>query len=353
MKIRIAVDCMSGDLSLAVTVPAVVGFLKHQPHVELILVGKSDEIKNALSACAGSRAVQDSFVIHHATEIVTMDESPLAVLRSKPDSSMRVALNLVREGKAQACVSSGNTGALLALSRSILKTLPGIARPAIAAQVPNQIGGGTLVLDLGANVDCSASDYLQFAVMGTALMSVLEEKTHPSVGLLNIGEEEIKGNGVVKRAAELLRESRLNFYGNVEGHDIYAGTTDVVVCDGFVGNIALKVSEGLSRMILAIGKQEYGRNWLTRIAALLSMPVLNRFRKRLDARVYNGAVLLGLRGIVVKSHGSADVVGFESALRRAFEAVQNGLIHRTEQVIKNMCQSDDFSRVASCRAAES
>ena len=262
-----------------------------------------------------------------------MDDSPAMALRSKRDSSMRIAIELVRDGEADACVSAGNTGALMAISRFVLKMQAGIDRPAIASQLPNRSGGTTTMLDLGANVDCEARHLLQFAAMGSALVSVLEGKERPTVGLLNIGEEAIKGNDIVKQAAELLRASALNFQGNVEGNDIYEGTTDVVVCDGFVGNVALKASEGLARMLVDFIREEYKRHVFTRLVALLSYPVLKRFRARLDHRRYNGASLVGLRGVVIKSHGSADAYAFEFALRRAYDAVRNGLVQRIEQAL--------------------
>jgi glycerol-3-phosphate acyltransferase PlsX len=242
---------------------------------------------------------------------------------------MRVVANLVKQGKADACVSAGNTGALMAISRFVLKTLEGIDRPAIATVVPNQTGGVTTMLDLGANVDCTPEHLLQFAVLGAALVAAVDEKERPSVGLLNIGEEMIKGNDVVKRAAELLRASPLNFFGNVEGDDIYKGTTDVVVCDGFVGNVALKTSEGLARLLAGMVKEEFTRGWYAKLLALIAYPVLSRFKRRVDPRRYNGASLLGLRGIVIKSHGSADAFAFQCAIRRACEAVRHRLLERT------------------------
>jgi glycerol-3-phosphate acyltransferase PlsX len=268
--------------------------------------------------------------IHAASEVVGMDESVASALRGKRDSSMRVALNLVKSGEAHACVSAGNTGALMAISRFVLKMLPGIERPPIATLLPTMRGHVT-VLDLGANVDCSAHDLLQFGVMGATLVSALEHKENPSVGLLNIGEEAIKGNDVVKRAAELLRTSGLNFHGNVEGDDIYKGTTDVIVCDGFVGNVALKASEGLAQMLGVFLREEFSRNWLTKAAGLVARPVLNAFKRRVDHRRYNGASLLGLRGIVIKSHGSADEVAFEHAIHRALDTVRSGVLNRISE----------------------
>ncbi|MFO1301427.1 MAG: phosphate acyltransferase PlsX [Burkholderiaceae bacterium] len=331
MTVRIAIDCMGGDHGLSVTVPAALDFLRQVDDARLLLVGRKDAIEQAL---AKSRTVDSTRIeVRHASEVVAMDDPPAAALRSKRDSSMRVAIELVKSGDADACVSAGNTGALMAISRFVLKMQPGIDRPAIATQLPNQTGGTTTMLDLGANVDCEPRHLLQFAVMGAALVTALEGKERPTVGLLNIGEEVIKGNDTVKQAGELLRESTLDFRGNVEGNDIYEGTTDVVVCDGFVGNIALKTSEGLARMLGGFIREEYKRHVFTRLMALLSLPVLMRFRKRLDHRRYNGASLVGLRGVVIKSHGSADAYAFEFALRRAYDAVRNGLVQRIEQAL--------------------
>jgi glycerol-3-phosphate acyltransferase PlsX len=244
---------------------------------------------------------------------------------------MRVAVNLVKSGEAHACVSAGNTGALMATSRYVLKTLPGIDRPAIATVLPNMQGGWTYVLDLGANVDCTAEQLMQFGVMGAMLVAAVEHKERPSVGLLNIGVEDIKGNETVKRAADLLRDSGLNFHGNVEGDDIFKGTTDVVVCDGFVGNSVLKASEGVAKMITGFLRQEFTRNPWRRLSALVAMPVLKALRRRMDPGRYNGASLLGLRGIVIKSHGSADAYAFGKALERAAEEVRNDVIQRISQ----------------------
>jgi glycerol-3-phosphate acyltransferase PlsX len=265
-----------------------------------------------------------------ASEVVMMDDPPAIAMRTKKDSSMRVAVDLVKSGRAQAAVSAGNTGALMAISRFVLKTLPGIDRPAIASVLPTR-KGQTYVLDLGANVDCLPEHLLQFGVMGAMLVSAVEHVDRPTVGLLNIGEEAIKGNDVVKRAAELLKASGLNFYGNVEGDDIYKGTTDVVVCDGFVGNVALKTSEGLAQMLATFLREEFSRGLLSKAMAIVAMPALKRFKRRVDHRRYNGAALLGLRGVVVKSHGSADIFAFEQAIHRAAEAASNRLIERISE----------------------
>jgi glycerol-3-phosphate acyltransferase PlsX len=250
-------------------------------------------------------------------------------LRTKRNSSMRVAINLVKEGRADVCVSAGNTGALMAIARFVLKTLDGIDRPAIAGVIPNQKGGLTTMLDLGANVDCGPDHLFQFAVLGSALVAAIDEKERPTVGLLNIGEEVIKGNDVVKEAGEYLRSSALNFHGNVEGNDIFKGTTDVVVCDGFVGNVALKASEGLATMLAGFIREEFTSSPFARLQALAAMPVLNRFKRRVDYRRHNGASLLGLRGLVLKSHGSADALGFECALKRGYEEARHRVLERT------------------------
>lgn len=315
---------MGGDLGCKVTVPAALAFLEHQTDAQLLLVGRQTEIETALK---GSR--HDRVEVLHAAEVVEMDDAPAIAMRSKRNSSMRIAINQVKEGRADVCVSAGNTGALMAIARFVLKTLDGIDRPAIAAVLPNQKGGVTTVLDLGANVDCGPEHLLQFAVLGSALVAAVEEIDRPTVGLLNIGEELIKGNEVVKQAAELLRASPLNFVGNVEGNDIFKGTTDVIVCDGFVGNVALKTAEGLALMLAGFVREEFTRGPLSRLQAMAALPVLRRFKKRVDARRHNGASLLGLRGLVIKSHGSADVVAFESALKRGFEQARHHVLDRT------------------------
>jgi phosphate acyltransferase len=324
--ITVAVDCMGGDHGPHVTVPAALDFQARLPDVDLVLVGLRDALEAELKARGASAGPR--LRVHAAAEVVTMDEPPAQALRYKKDSSMRVAVNLVKNGEAHACVSAGNTGALMAISRFVLKTLDGIDRPAIATVLPNMRRGSTYVLDLGANVDCTAEHLLQFAIMGAMLVAAVEHKERPSVGLLNIGAEDIKGNEAVKLAATLLRESGLNFRGNVEGDDIYKGTVDVVVCDGFVGNVALKSSEGVAQLMAAVMREEFSRNPLTKLAALIAMPVIRAFRDRLDHRRYNGASLLGLRGIVIKSHGSADVFAFRHALERAVDEVRNNVPQR-------------------------
>ena len=317
---------MGGDHGPHVTVPAAIGFQRAHPDVDMVLVGLRDAIESELAARAA--AAGPRLRVQHASEMVSMDEPPVQAMRFKKESSMRIAVNLVKAGEAHACVSAGNTGALMAISRFVLKTLPAIDRPAIATVLPNMRGGYTYVLDLGANVDCTAEQLMQFGVMGAMLVAAVEHKERPSVGLLNIGVEDIKGNETVKQASDLLRASGLNFHGNVEGDDIFKGTVDVVVCDGFVGNSVLKASEGVANMIVGFLRQEFSRNAWRRLSALAAMPVLNALRARMDPGRYNGASLLGLKGIVIKSHGSADAYAFGQALRRAVDEVRNDVVQR-------------------------
>jgi glycerol-3-phosphate acyltransferase PlsX len=346
MSARIAIDSMGGDHGLSVTIPAALKFLSRHPDFAVLLVGDAAAIEAHLASTKGP-VVRARIEIVAASEVVAMDDSVEIALRKKRDSSMRVAVNLVKEGRAAACVSAGNTGALMAISRYVLKTLDGIDRPAIATLLPNQTGGATTVLDLGANVDCSAQHLLQFAVMGSALVAAVDGKSRPTIGLLNIGEEIIKGNDTVKEAGELIRAAsdrgHLNFHGNVEGNDIFKGTVDVVVCDGFVGNVALKASEGLAQMLGGFIREEFKRNPLSMVAALVAMPVLNRFRHRVDYRRYNGASLLGLRGLVIKSHGSADVFSFATAIERACEAVSHDVASHIVATMNDMKPAMDES----------
>ncbi len=323
MTTRVAIDCMGGDHGPSVTVPAAVRFLADHPEAHLVLVGQEGVLRPLL----GAEAKNPRLRVVHATEVVGMDESPALALRNKKDSSMRVAINLVKAGEADACVSAGNTGALMAMSRFVLKMLPGIDRPAICTSLPTA-KGHTHMLDLGANVDCEPEHLLQFGIMGAMLVEALEHKERPTVGLLNIGEEEIKGNEVVKAAADLLRASGLNFVGNVEGDGIYQGEADVIVCDGFVGNVALKTSEGLAQMLASALKSEFKRNWLTKLTALIAISVLSRVKERFDHRRYNGAILLGLKGVSVKSHGSADALAYGYAIARAYDAAENRALER-------------------------
>jgi glycerol-3-phosphate acyltransferase PlsX len=336
---------MGGDHGPAVTVPAAVSFVRSHPDAHLLLVGIEPAIRAQLKKCKATGETRLTVV--PATEVVEMDDPVEVALRRKKDSSMRVALNLVKDGQAQTCVSAGNTGALMAVSRYVLKTLPGIERPAIAFAMPSQ-KGFTTVLDLGANVDCEPQHLLQFAEMGHALVAAIGHKERPTIGLLNIGEEVIKGNDIIKRAGELLRASTLNFYGNVEGNDIYKGTTDVVVCDGFVGNVALKTSEGLAQMLTDMIREEFSRSLATKLMALVAMPVLKRFKRRVDPAQYNGAALLGLRGLVIKSHGSAEAYGFEWAIKRGYDAVKNGVLERLVRAMEENAAPVQQAALGAC-----
>lgn len=323
-RITLAVDCMGGDHGPSVTLPACRAFLKRHAQAYLLLVGMPANLA-ALSSHPRARIVP-------ASQVVSMDDSIETALRKKKDSSMRVAIQQVKDGAAQVAVSAGNTGALMAIARYLLKALDGIDRPAIATQMPNTKGDATTVLDLGANVDCDAEELLQFAVLGSALVSALTGNESPSVGLLNIGEEAIKGSETIKKAGRLLRAAAqsqdLNFYGNVEGNDIFKGTTDIVVCDGFVGNVALKAVEGLASMIGRFMRTEFSRSIFAKFAAIIAYPVLSAVKRRFDHNRYNGAALLGLRGLVFKSHGSANERAFGYALDRAYDAARNNLLDR-------------------------
>ncbi|HPE80223.1 MAG: phosphate acyltransferase PlsX [Chromatiaceae bacterium] len=325
-SITIALDAMGGDHGARVVVPAALDFLGRDRECRLILVGREEVIRQYLPG--GS--LPDRLSLHHASQEVAMDELPSRALRGKKDSSMRVAIDLVKEGRAAACVSAGNTGALMATARFVLKTLPHVDRPAIITALP-AINGRTWVLDLGANVDCQAQHLFQFAVMGAELVSALEGIVRPTVGLLNIGQEEIKGNEQVKEAHELLNASELNYLGYVEGDDIYLRDgLDIVVTDGFVGNVALKNTEGVAKLIRHFMAVEFKRNLLTKLSGLIALPVLRALRRRIDPRRYNGASLLGLRGIVVKSHGGADVLAFENAIAIAKKEVLADVAQRIE-----------------------
>jgi glycerol-3-phosphate acyltransferase PlsX len=332
MTITLSIDCMGGDHGPSVTVPASLAFLKSEPSVNLILVGREAPIQVELNKLGAANNSRISVV--NATEVVEMDDPLETALRRKKDSSMRIAITQVKDGHAQACVSAGNTGALMAVSRYLLKTMPGVDRPAICTILPNQNDGPTYVLDLGANVDCEPHHLHQFALMGSALVSAVEGHDRPTVGLLNVGAEDIKGNELVKQTAELLRADHakglINFYGNVEGNDIFEGTTDIVVCDGFVGNVTLKAVEGLGRLIKGVLVSELRKGWLDMLGALIARSALKRISQRLNPSRYNGASLLGLRGLVFKSHGGEKADGFEWAIRRAFEAARHDVLSRIE-----------------------
>ncbi|MDH3980815.1 MAG: phosphate acyltransferase PlsX [Gammaproteobacteria bacterium] len=323
--VTIVLDAMGGDVGCEVVVPAAVHALKSYSEVNIILVGDAAAVQAVLDRQTGVDSKR--LRVQHASQQVEMDEPPSSAMRNKKDSSMRVALNLVKAGEADACVSAGNTGALMATSRFVLKMLPGIDRPAICTALPTQ-RTHTWMLDLGANVDCDAGHLFQFALMGSVLAESVDGTASPAIGVLNIGEEEIKGNEQVKQAARLIGDSHLNYAGFAEGDDIFKGQFDVIVCDGFVGNISLKSSEGVAKMVASFIKQEFTRNLFTRMAALIAMPVLKAFRRRFDPRRYNGASLLGLNGIVVKSHGGADALAFSNAIKVAILEVREAVPDR-------------------------
>ncbi|MBE9526691.1 MAG: phosphate acyltransferase PlsX [Proteobacteria bacterium] len=327
----ISIDAMGGDIGLDVTIPAAIDILKEYKQLNIILVGDEGSIKHKLKSYSVSDC--QNIKVQHTSQVVGMDEKPATALRGKKDSSMRVAINLVKSAEADACVSAGNTGALMATARFVLKTLPGIDRPAICTALPTE-SGHTHMLDLGANIDLSAEHLLEFAVMGSVLASAIDGIESPTIGLLNIGQEAMKGNEQVQKASTLIAASNLNYYGFIEGDDIYKGTVDVVVADGFVGNISLKTAEGVAKMISFYIKREFNRNWLTKLAGLIAMPVLNTFKSKLDTRKYNGASLLGLKGIVVKSHGSADVFSFTHAIKVAVAEVDNNVPQRINKVLE-------------------
>ncbi|GAB3466309.1 phosphate acyltransferase PlsX [Massilia terrae] len=327
MTIKISIDCMGGDHGPSVTIPAAISFLKQEPQAELILVGREEELRAELKKCHAEN--NPRLAVKNATEVVAMDDPVEVALRRKKDSSMRVAIELVKEGAAHVCVSAGNTGALMAVSRYVLKTMPGVDRPAICSMLPNEQGKPTYMLDLGANVDCEPHHLHQFAIMGSVLCSAMEGIARPTIGLLNVGHEEIKGNEVVKATAALLRADHergvLNFHGNVEGNDIFKGTTDVVVCDGFVGNVTLKAVEGVAHFF----KSAFRDNLLATLGGLFAY----RSLKKLNPKSYNGGSFLGLKGLVIKSHGGADAFSFEWALRRAFDAAHNNVQEQLSRMI--------------------
>ncbi len=336
-QITIALDAMGGDHGVGVVVPAALEFLERDSEVNLILVGREEAIRPYLRSNPHGERLQ----VYHASEEVEMDELPSKALRNKKDSSMRVAINLVKGGIADACVSAGNTGALMAISRYVLKMIQDVDRPAVIGAIP-AIGGHTWMLDLGANVDSNGEQLFQFALMGSELVSLVDDKASPTVGLLNIGQEEIKGSDQVKVAHELISNSPLNYIGYVEGDDICKGVVDLVVSDGFVGNISLKSSEGVAKMVSHYLQEGFKRNIFTRLAGLVALPVLNRVRRSIDPRRYNGASLLGLRGIVVKSHGGADKLAFENAIGIAKKAV---ITHVPERIAQDVEQQQLATRI--------
>lgn len=339
MALTISIDAMGGDFGPGITVPASLDCLRNNPDLKLILVGDSTVLNQHLGE--NLSAFKDRLTVHHASQQVEMHESPSKALKNKKDSSMRVAINLVHEGLADACVSAGNTGALMATARFVLKMIPGIDRPGIISTLPS-VFGHTHVLDLGANVDCTAEHLYQFAVMGNELVKAVENIESPKVGLLNIGEEDVKGNEQVKTAAKLLENSSLNYIGYVEGNSLNAGNikVDLIVCDGFVGNVALKSIEGAAKMISTLLKEDFSKNIFTKLAGLIAYPVLRSFKDRIDPRLYNGASFLGLKGLVIKSHGGADAIAFKTAIEIAEIEVKQDVIRRiSEQVEKSLTLS--------------
>ncbi|MDY0960597.1 phosphate acyltransferase PlsX [Massilia sp. CFBP9026] len=344
MTIKISIDCMGGDHGPSVTIPAAISFLKKQADAELVLVGVEDVLRAELKKHHADK--HPRLTIKHASEVVAMDDPVEVALRRKKDSSMRVAIELVKDGSAHASVSAGNTGALMAVSRYVLKTMAGVDRPAICSIIPNQKGAPTYILDLGANVDCEPDHLHQFAIMGSVLCSAIEGIPRPTIGLLNVGTEDIKGNEVVKATGVLLRadaeRGKLNFFGNVEGNDIFKGTVDVVVCDGFVGNVTLKTIEGMSRFVKSVFKESI----LSMLGALLARKSL----KKLNPERYNGAGLLGLKGLVFKSHGGANAYAFEWAIKRAYDAAHNNVQEHLSALIAELMPSSPVTAPATAPA---
>lgn len=339
MNVTIAIDAMGGDFGPDVIVPAAFSVIKHHPELRLILVGNS-EILNAKIASYPSNHVA-RVVVHHASEVVAMDESPSKALRSKKDSSMRIAVNLVKEGRAQACVSAGNTGALMATAHYVLKTIAGVNRPAIISKLPTiNPEKEVYVLDLGANVDSEAFHLYQFGVMASVLVGAIDKVSRPKVGLLNVGSEAIKGNEQVKQAALLLADNKaINYIGYVEGDDIFKGDVDIVVCDGFIGNVTLKAAEGLVKLVYVYVKRGFARNLYTKIAALISLPVLKQLARQLDPGRRNGASLIGLQGIVIKSHGGANEAAFSNAIEEAVLEVEQNVPQRIRDEVSKLLQA--------------
>ena len=331
--VTLSVDAMSGDHGHGVAVKAARLALQAHPELKLILVGDEAQLRASL---ASQRLGDEARIgVQHASEVVAMDELPSKALRNKKDSSMRVAINLVKEGRAQACVSAGNTGALMATARFVLKMLPGIDRPAIITAIPS-VDGHTYMLDLGANAECTAEQLCQFAVMGSALVTAVNGIERPRVGLLNIGEEEIKGNDVIRQAAAQIAAAGLNYVGFIEGDHVFLDPVDVVVCDGFVGNVALKTGEGVAKLIGKFLKEEFSANFLHKLAALAAYPALKNLGKRIDPRNYNGASFLGINGIVIKSHGSADPLGFANAIGVGLEEVTKNVPARISALLRSL-----------------
>lgn len=338
-NVTISIDAMGGDFGPRIIVPAGLQALEKHENLHLIFVGKEEVLKPMLDQT--DEKLKNRWTIQHASEVVGMDESPSLALRNKKDSAMRVAVNQVKEGNAQACVSSGNTGALMATARFVLKMLPGIDRPAITTQFPSRRHKPVRILDLGANIDSKVEHLYQFAVMGSILAHTVDGVENPTVGLLNVGEEEIKGNEQVKQAGELLSESDfVNYVGFVEGNDIFSGVVDVVVCDGFVGNIALKACEGISKLIIQYTRESFMHNTYSKIIGLLAKPVINRLRSKIDPRRQNGATLIGLNGVVVKSHGSAGVIAFQAAIEEALIEVEKNVLFEIREKVAHALRED-------------
>lgn len=334
MSLTIAIDAMGGDFGPKTTIPASVNCLKSNSKLSIILVGDEQVLKSQVADEMSNYPGRLS--IHHASETVEMHEAPAKALKNKKDSSMRVAINLVRDGQATACVSAGNTGALMATARFVLKMIPGIERPAIVSTLPS-IHGHSHVLDLGGNVDSSAEQLFQFGVMGSEVVKAVDNIDQPRIGLLNIGEEETKGNEQVKAASKLLANSDLNYVGYVEGNSLCAGNNvDLIVTDGFVGNVALKTIEGTASMISQLMKEEFNKNIFTKIGALFSFPVLKAFKKRIDPRLYNGASFVGIRGLVIKSHGGADPLAFETAIQLAIVEAEKDVAQKISDKVESI-----------------
>lgn len=340
MSYTIALDAMGGDHGLSVVIPAAFMQLEKDPNLKIILVGEQSTIQNYLQQHA--KKIPDVLTIHHASEVVDMDESPAIALRTKKDSSMRIAIQLVKEGKADACVSAGNTGALMATARYVLKMLPSIDRPALMATLPTENGKGVQMLDLGANVDCSAEQLLQFGLMASVYCETVLQIKDPVVKLLNIGAEEIKGNELVKSAAQLfLATKNINYQGFIEADEIFSEKSDIVVCDGFVGNSVLKASEGIAKLMAKLLKQSFTKNLANKLRALIAKPALVELKHKLDPNVYNGSCLLGLNGIVIKSHGSANAQSFGYAIEKAKLAVQQNLSQLLAQKLMDLTRHDE------------
>lgn len=337
-KITISIDAMGGDHGPKVTVPAAFCLLEKYPNIELILVGNQDVLNIAVAPY--DILLKKRITVQHASEEILMNELPSRALRTKKDSSMRVAINLVRNGIAQACISAGNTGALVATARFVLKTLPGIDRPAIVGYFPTRTPNkNTSILDLGANVDTSPDYLCQLAIMGTVMSRVIDDIPYPKVALLNIGSEEIKGNEQIKLASQLLlRNKNINYVGYVEGDDLFKGEVDVVVCDGFIGNIVLKTIEGVLKLVTFYAKRNTSRNFFTKLTALLAFPMLRKLQKDIDPGKYNGAALIGLPGIIIKSHGSANVAAFVCALENAIIEVERNVPQKIRDELTKIIQ---------------